>query len=92
MAYENDVIVLVDPNEVNRSINRFVVDEVVVRINENGASESIKKFVGSNFQIWKFQMTIIFQSKELLEIVKGTNHILKMLMIRESKKNMIIRP
>ncbi len=92
MAYENDVIVLIDPNEVNRSINRFVVDEVVVRINENGASESIKKFVGSNFQIWKFQMTIIFQSKELLEIVKGTNHILKMLMIRESKKNMIIRP
>jgi hypothetical protein len=92
MAYENDVIVLVDPNEVNRSINRFVVDEVVVCINENGASESIKKFVGSNFQIWKFQMTIIFQSKELLKIVKGTNHILKMLMIRESKRNMIIRP
>jgi len=49
MAYENDVIVLIDPNEVNRSINRFVVDEVVVCINENGASESIKKFVGSNF-------------------------------------------
>jgi hypothetical protein len=51
MAYENDVVVIIDPNGVNRSINRFVVDEVVARINQNGVSGNIKKFVGSNFQI-----------------------------------------
>jgi hypothetical protein len=31
---------------------------------------SIKKFNGTNFEIWKFQMTIIFHVKELMEIVE----------------------
>jgi hypothetical protein len=33
---------------------------------------SIKKFNKTNFEIWKFQMTIIFHVKELMEIVEGT--------------------
>lgn len=72
MANEDDVATLIDPNEVNKSINRFTIDEVVARINHNEVSRSIKKFTRSNFQILKFQMTFIFQSKELLDIVKGT--------------------
>jgi hypothetical protein len=28
MANEDDVTVLIDPNEVNQSINRFTIDEV----------------------------------------------------------------
>jgi Lhr-like helicase len=75
MANEDDVAALIDLNEVNRSINRFTVDEVVARINQNEVSRSIKKFTRSNFQIWKFQMMIIFQSKELLDIVEGTKMI-----------------
>jgi hypothetical protein len=63
MADEDGVVALIDPNEVNKSINRFVVDEIIARINENEVSRSIKKFAGSNFQIWKFQMTIIFRPK-----------------------------
>jgi hypothetical protein len=75
MENEDDVAILIDPNEVNRSINRFTIDEVVVHINQNKVSRSIKKFTRSNFQVWKFQMTIIFQSKELLDIVEGTKMI-----------------
>jgi hypothetical protein len=75
MAVEADVASLIDPNEVNKSINRFVIDEVVACINRNEVSGSIKKFTRSNFHIWKFQMMIIFQSKELLDIVKGTKMI-----------------
>jgi Lhr-like helicase len=75
MANEDDVVTLVDPNEVNKSINKFSVDEVVACINQNEVSRSIKKFTRSNFQIWKFQMTIILQSKELLDIVEGIEMI-----------------
>jgi hypothetical protein len=75
MAVGVDVASLIDPNEVNKSINRFVIDEVVACINRNEVSGSIKKFTRSNFHIWKFQMMIIFQSKELLDIVKGTKMI-----------------
>jgi hypothetical protein len=32
MTDENDVVAFIDPNEVNVSINRFVVDEVLVHI------------------------------------------------------------
>jgi hypothetical protein len=66
MAVEADVASLIDPNEVNKSINRFVIDKVVECINQNEVSGGIKKFTRSNFHIWKFQMMIIFQSKELL--------------------------
>jgi hypothetical protein len=75
MENEDDVAILIDPNEVTRSINRFTIDEVVVCINQNEVSRSIKKFTRSNFQVWKFQMTIIFESKELLDIVEGTKMI-----------------
>jgi len=75
MENEDDVVALIDPNEVNRSINSFVVDEIVVCINQNEVNRSIKKFTRSNFQIWKFQMTIIFPSKELLNIIEGTKMI-----------------
>jgi hypothetical protein len=33
MANEDDVIAFIDPNEVIRSINRFVVDEILAHIN-----------------------------------------------------------
>jgi hypothetical protein len=75
MENEDDVAILIDPNEVTRNINRFTIDEVVVCINQNEVSRSIKKFTRSNFQVWKFQMTIIFESKELLDIVEGTKMI-----------------
>jgi Lhr-like helicase len=75
MANEDDLATLIDSNKVNKSINRFNVDEVVARINQNKVSRSIKKFTRSNFQIWKFQMTIILQSKELLDIVEGIEMI-----------------
>ncbi len=32
MVDEDDVVAFIDPNEVNRSINRFVVDEVLVHM------------------------------------------------------------
>ncbi len=41
---EDDVVTLIDPNEVNRSINSFVVDEIVVHINQNEVGRSIEKF------------------------------------------------
>jgi hypothetical protein len=51
----------------------------MVKTNEIGAQYdgdssvgSIKKYNGANFDIWKFQMTIIFHVKELMEIVEGT--------------------
>ncbi len=75
MANEDGVVSLIDPNEVNKSINMFAIDEVVARINQNEVSESIKKFTRNNFHIWKFQMMIIFRSKELLDIVEGTKMI-----------------
>jgi hypothetical protein len=53
------------------SIDRFAIDEIVARINQNEVSGSIKKFTMNNFHIWKFQMMIIFQSKEVLDSVKG---------------------
>jgi hypothetical protein len=71
MVDEDGVVVLIDPNEMNRSINRFVVYEIIARINQNEVSGNIKEFVGSNVQIWKFQTTIIFRSKELLYIVEA---------------------
>jgi Asp-tRNA(Asn)/Glu-tRNA(Gln) amidotransferase B subunit len=91
MANEDDVDTFIDPNEVNKSINRFIVDEVVARRNQNEVSRSIKKFTRSNFQIWKFQMTIILQSKELLDIVKGIEMI-ENVMIKKYGGNMIIMP
>jgi hypothetical protein len=75
MAVEADVASLIDPNEVNKSTNRFVIDEVVACINQNEVSGSIKKLTRSNFHIWKFQLMIIFQSKKLLDIVKGRKMI-----------------
>ncbi len=54
MTYEDDVVAFIDPNKVNRSINKFVVDEVLAPINQNEVSEKIKKIVGNNFQIWTF--------------------------------------
>jgi hypothetical protein len=33
MAYEDDVVALIDPNKVNKNINRFIVDEVVACMN-----------------------------------------------------------
>jgi hypothetical protein len=75
MANEDDVASLIDPNKVNKSINRFAIDEVIVRINQNEVNGSIKKFTKGNFHVWKFQMMIIFRLKELLDIVKGTKMI-----------------
>ncbi len=72
MVDEDDVAGLIDPNKVNISINKFAIDEIVARINQNEVSGSIKTFTRSNFHIWKFQMMIIFRSKELLDIVEGT--------------------
>jgi hypothetical protein len=60
MADEDDVTSFIDQNEVNRSINRFAIDEVIVRINQNEVSGSIKKFTKGNFHVWKCQMMIIF--------------------------------
>jgi hypothetical protein len=53
MADEDDVASLIDRNEVNRSINRFAIDEVVACINQNEVSGSIKKFSRNNFHIWE---------------------------------------
>jgi hypothetical protein len=75
MADEDSVASFIDPNEVDKSINRFAIDEVVARINQNEVNGSIKKFTRNNFHIWKFQVMIIFRSKELLDIVEGTKMI-----------------
>jgi hypothetical protein len=32
----------------------------------------IQRFSGNNFPVWKFQMTLIFGSRDLLKIVDGT--------------------
>jgi hypothetical protein len=45
---------------------------VGVRVDGDSNIGSMKKFNGTNFQIWKFQMTIIFRAKKLLGIVEGT--------------------
>ncbi len=45
---------------------------VGVRVDGDSNIGSMKKFNGTNFQIWKFQMTIIFHAKKLLGIVEGT--------------------
>lgn len=47
---------------------------------------SIKKFNGMNFQIWKFQMTIIFCAKELMEIVEGTQTLEEVIDVKKWKK------
>ncbi len=44
---------------------------VGVRVDGDSNIGSMKKFNGTNFQIWKFQMTIIFRAKKLLGIVEG---------------------
>jgi len=43
-----------------------------VRVDGDNNIGSMKKFNETNFQIWKFQMTIIFRAKKLLGIVEGT--------------------
>jgi len=45
---------------------------VGVRVDGDSNIGSMKKFNGTNFQIWKFQMTIIFRAKELLGIMEKT--------------------
>ena len=35
--------------------------------------ESITRFKGTNFHLWKFQMRAILLSKELMDVVVGTN-------------------
>jgi len=38
----------------------------------NSEISHIQKYNGENFQIWKFQMQIIFEAKEMFDIVRGT--------------------
>jgi hypothetical protein len=49
-----------------------MVDGAGVRVDGDSNIGSMKKFNGTNFQISKFQMTIIFQVKEVLGIMEGT--------------------
>jgi hypothetical protein len=47
-------------------------NEIGAQYDGDSSVGSIEKYNGTNFKIWKFQMTIIFHVKELMEIVEGT--------------------
>jgi hypothetical protein len=47
-------------------------NDACMQVEGDNNIRSIKKFNGMNFQIWKFQLTIIFCAKKIMEIVEGT--------------------
>jgi hypothetical protein len=63
-----------------------MVDGASVQADGDSNIGSIKKFNRTNFQIWKFQMTIIFHAKELMGIVEGSETLEVVITEREWKK------
>ncbi len=61
-------------------------NDACMQVEGDNNIRSIKKFNGMNFQIWKFQLTIIFCAKKLMEIVEGTQTLEEVIDVKKWRK------